>query len=350
VPRKNWRVAAALVWPVLATAAKHHAKVTYGDLAPLIPTSPRAVGRALNPIQDFCLDHGLPPLTAIVVAKATRRPGDGFIAAVPGGLEAAQRSVFSFDWSEVRNPFDGSGAAAGSGAVPQTPPVDLARVSAVDAEAGWSGVTPVTAEDLAARVRAFDDDWGAVDEILYRVCREHPDHTSRRSIMAKLILIGRTYAAGIERLVTPPKGKQAVELIGDCLERHGVEVDAIITGLDGVAEPLTSTAMRLVVRQHGRLTSLLANDITAGKSPRSFVSKYLHFHMPVVPIYDSYCDSLLTRLVPWDADAAFDPPEAVDGAYYHFCVRFLRLCEACRGAGIDATVKDLDAFLWQVPA
>jgi len=54
--------------------------------------------------------------------------------------------------------------------------------------------------------------------------------------------------------------------------------------------------------------------------------------------------------VPWDADAAFDPPEAVDGAYYHFCVRFLRLCEACRGAGIDATVKDLDAFLWQVPA
>src|SRR5664280_500819 len=64
--------------------------------------------------------------------------------------------------------------------------------------------------DLDEASQTFDQDWGAVDEVLYRLCREHPDHKDRRWSTAKVALIGRAYSAGLERRVTPPKGQQAL--------------------------------------------------------------------------------------------------------------------------------------------
>ena len=204
--------------------------------------------------------------------------------------------------------------------------------------------------EVAAAIKAFDADWGAVDELLYRACRDHPDHSDRRSIMAKLALIGRTYSAGVERLFTPGDGRQAIGLIGDCLEHHGAEVDAIITGLADLSEPLSEGAMEAIVGQHGRLTTLLARHATRKASPRSFVSKYLHFHNPVVPLYDSYVVARLGRLVHGDgANRPFECPSEADVEYDRFCVRFFRLYEACRAAGLSVTVKTLDNYLWQVP-
>ncbi len=37
------------------------------------------------------------------------------------------------------------------------------------------------------------------DEILYEMCKNYPDHKKQEIIIGKLILIGRTYAAAIER-------------------------------------------------------------------------------------------------------------------------------------------------------
>lgn len=214
-----------------------------------------------------------------------------------------------------------------------------------------STITVPTADELARAVKAFDEDWGAVDEVLYRVCREHSDHTDRRAIMAKMVLVGRAYSAGIERLVKPPKGGQAVTKIADCLWRQRAEVDTILERLRGIEEPLTSDDMKVIVRQHGRLNALLAQNLTRGRSPRSFVSKYLHFHCPVVPIYDDYCSRSLTRRVRWSESAKpFESPAGADADYYWFCVRFMRLYAACRGEGVEARVKDLDALLWQVRA
>lgn len=155
-----------------------------------------------------------------------------------------------------------------------------------------------TQEELDAVIQAFDESWGAVDEVLYRACREHPLHNDRRAIMCKMVVVGRCYAAGIERLVTPRKGEQAVDRIGDCLARHGAVIDGIIQGLPDPEAPLTPAPMRIVVRQHGRLTRLLARHLTKGRYPTSFVSKYLHFHRPIVPIYDAYCLAGLTKAVP----------------------------------------------------
>ena len=61
-----------------------------------------------------------------------------------------------------------------------------------------------TAEDLARSNAEFDRDWGGVDDVLRELCRRHPGHTDRRSVTAKVVLIGRAYSAGLERRVTPP--------------------------------------------------------------------------------------------------------------------------------------------------
>jgi hypothetical protein len=207
--------------------------------------------------------------------------------------------------------------------------------------------------EIDAWTAAFDQDWGAVDEVLYQVCREHPGHTDRRWTTAKLALIGRAYSAGLERRVSPPKGQQAIVVIADYCEVHGAEIDEILRPLYSIEEPLSLPHLVTIVAVHGRLTDLLVGVTTDGKSPRSFVSKYLHFHNPTVPIYDGYALAGVTRLVRWDAsNIPFACPpggDRVPDGYYQFCVRFWRLLEACRKAGREVTVKSLDGYLWSVP-
>ena len=43
--------------------------------------------------------------------------------------------------------------------------------------------------------------WRAIDETLYHLCRDHPHHDHRPWVNAKILIIGRTYATGIERKV-----------------------------------------------------------------------------------------------------------------------------------------------------
>jgi putative restriction endonuclease len=103
--RKNWIHAAAKIWPLLTEGASKQQLLTYGDIAPFIETNSLNVGRALGPIQDYCLDTDRPPLTAIVVNKGTRLPGAGFIAASIENWREAVRSVHEWDWASVPNPF-----------------------------------------------------------------------------------------------------------------------------------------------------------------------------------------------------------------------------------------------------
>jgi hypothetical protein len=207
-----------------------------------------------------------------------------------------------------------------------------------------------TAKELAAATESFEQDWGGVDRVLYRLCREAPGHGNRPQVTAKLALIGRAYSAGLERCVTPPRGSQAITILADYVCAHGVQFDAVMRPLETLAEPLTAEALATVVTVHGGLLELLRGVTTAGKTPRSFAAKYLHFHNPLVPIYDEYARIGLVRLVRWDsAQLPFERPGIADPDYYEFCVRFWRLYAACRQAGLEVNVKTLDHYLWSVP-
>lgn len=103
--RKNWFNAAGIVWPVLVDAAAKGITIPYEDVAFLISTNPLSVRLALSPIQDFCLDNHLPPLTALVVGKTSGRPGEGFIAWDADDLPSAYQTIFGFAWDGVINPY-----------------------------------------------------------------------------------------------------------------------------------------------------------------------------------------------------------------------------------------------------
>ena len=105
--RKNWDQAAAAIWPALAAAATARRTLTYSELAPLIPTNPLSVGRALGPLQTYCMESGLPPLTVVVVGKTSGVPGNGFVAWDVDDLDEGLEAVFRYPWGTLINPFAG---------------------------------------------------------------------------------------------------------------------------------------------------------------------------------------------------------------------------------------------------
>jgi putative restriction endonuclease len=101
--------AAGVIWPLLTEAGAAGRTVTYTEVAPAIATNPLSVGLALGPIQAYCIENRLAPLTAIVVGMHTGVPGGGFVAWDVDDLPAAIAAVAAQNWDLVGNPFSGFG-------------------------------------------------------------------------------------------------------------------------------------------------------------------------------------------------------------------------------------------------
>jgi len=87
---------AAQIWSLLALAATNRQVLTYELVSKLTGMHAAGLGAALGPIQSYCLMNELPPLTALVVNKATGMPGVGFIAA--SDVPREMMRVFEYDW------------------------------------------------------------------------------------------------------------------------------------------------------------------------------------------------------------------------------------------------------------
>src|SRR5580692_7458528 len=57
-----------------------------------------------------------------------------------------------------------------------------------------------------ATMADYKENWQLTDEVLLRLCRDHPNHDTQASVNAKVIIVGRSYATGIERKVTSTGG------------------------------------------------------------------------------------------------------------------------------------------------
>src|SRR5438270_652726 len=84
------------IWSILGFAARSRQVLTYGILARMVGILPHHLGQFLEPVQSYCLLHGLPPLTAIVVQESTGLPGLGFTASE--NVPQSQANVFVEDW------------------------------------------------------------------------------------------------------------------------------------------------------------------------------------------------------------------------------------------------------------
>jgi hypothetical protein len=199
--------------------------------------------------------------------------------------------------------------------------------------------------DSSRRLRS--ERWALHDQILYDMCRAHPNHTDPGEVNAKVGIIARSYATGIERKIgSDGSQSSALRKLCDFILAKGALVDRALAPLRGLEEPLTPDGLRTIVESHGRLVSMLRKLLRDGQASRSFWSKYLHFHSPVVPVYDSYVAAQLPSHVRWSPKLdVFGPSDSSDEVYRRYVLRFFALYQRVRKERPDVRVKEIDFYL-----
>ena len=133
--------------------------------------------------------------------------------------------------------------------------------------------------------------WKFANEILYDMCKKNPKHEEGQVIVAKIWLIGRSYAAAIERTKEAESAKDFYyeKVVPKILNIHD-ELDGRIAELNEY-ERLSRDNLDKALEAHKFLINEF-HDIT-GQDNRSLASKYLHFHCPsMFYIYDSRAVSI----------------------------------------------------------
>lgn len=198
------------------------------------------------------------------------------------------------------------------------------------------------AEDYRAAVEKYHGGWELLDSVLYRVCSEHPSHSDVPGVTAKVFLIGRAYQTGIERQMKSD-GTQAAAMtrLANYLFAHRQEVDALIAPFLGVEGRVDAHTFAGVAEAHTGLVNLLKGE-TRGKA-QSFVSKYLHFHAPIVPIYDALAVEVIRK---FDlAESQLPPRTGSESKYAAFLRRFVALASEASKTEAGVTSKRLDQYL-----
>ena len=192
--------------------------------------------------------------------------------------------------------------------------------------------------------------WVKARSILYQLCEEHPEHSNDDWIVAKIWLIGRSYAAAVERVQEKDflmaddyyYDKVAQGLHG----KFGKELDTHIFSLKSSNN--TEDRIFEMLETHQLLTSKL-KSIT-GLDKRSLASKYLHFHIPsCFYIYDSRANKTIKIFVRKENHNAIPQSDLYDNHYSDFVYRMLllqkHLCESLPQGLESITPRFLDSFL-----
>jgi len=138
----------------------------------------------------------------------------------------------------------------------------------------------------------------------------------------------------------------SISQVAEKLIARSRTVDRLFGAVSGISEPIDARMLRSIAEVHGEIIQLLQPITRKARLPRTFVSKYLHFHFPAVPIYDSYAESSLRSLVHWEsALEAFEIPKKADDTYARYLMRFLSLYQEAKSRKLRLTVKYLDHYL-----
>ena len=195
------------------------------------------------------------------------------------------------------------------------------------------------------RIANYDDNnsrWRLGNSILYEMVLSHPSHTDENEIVSKLWIIGRTYAAAIER--RPNKAETPGDFYYDYVAPKLInsDIDKKINSLRSYTI-ITRENLPQILSVHKYLMDQFT-DLTQ-KEKRSLTSKYLHFHLPdLFIIYDSRVASVITKFAgkkPRDLDI----PEDADKTYAEFCYKALLIYEALSGTYSDTKPRVIDNIL-----
>jgi hypothetical protein len=201
---------------------------------------------------------------------------------------------------------------------------------------------PITKEDidsiLAPQV------WDLGNRILYDMCRKYPFHRADGEIVAKVWLIGRSYAASIERR------RNAKEVSDDFYET--VVVPAMLKHpidlwLESI-QPTDSPGSPKTVTVHKKLMDLF--HLITNLEKRSLASKYLHFHKPdAFFIYDKRAKQSITKIVPRLNHIPVLKMDEFDLEYRDFVRRCVWLRDHVHKTfGAELTPREIDKLLLMI--
>jgi hypothetical protein len=189
--------------------------------------------------------------------------------------------------------------------------------------------------------------WDLGNKALYSLCEDHPKHDSNEAIIAKVWLIGRAYAAAIERR------REAEDLSDDFYESivaPRIKESRIDQWLASLPPQLTDSWHELgqVITIHKRLTDLFYEMTRLQK--RSLASKYLHFHRRnLFFIYDNRAKTAISKVTPSIKQIREIPCENRDQEYYQFVRRCQWLTDhIAQQHGETLTPRQVDKILLNI--
>jgi hypothetical protein len=197
----------------------------------------------------------------------------------------------------------------------------------------------LTKEQIDEALR--NDSWDFLNEQLYRLCKSNPGHTSTEVILAKTVIIGRTYSATLER----GRGNTNALSSDDFLLEASKMIRDENLGSCFAKLDQTNIDMTISLKIHKKLAGIFHEIST--KEKRSLASKYLHFHFPDhFYIYDSRVKAALTGLVGWKRGAQISESAGID---YEYAILFYRCEEIMRRAsglvGRTLCKREIDKIL-----
>ena len=182
--------------------------------------------------------------------------------------------------------------------------------------------------------------WEFLNGILYDMCSENPEHNNIDIIAGKVILIGRSYAAALERGRGTPGTVDDFyyDKVAHVMKNQAIDsINDPSKNIDKIAE---------VLKTHRMLVDMFA-EIIDGNNPnrRSFASKYLHFHCPrFVYLYDNNAKSAASKIVQYPNKTPLNnlTINEYDEQYGEFVCRILELKAYLR---CNPSPREIDEFL-----
>ena len=191
--------------------------------------------------------------------------------------------------------------------------------------------------------------YSKVDDILYGMCKRWPDHKDIGIVQAKVRIIGRVYAAGLERKGKQDKSKGIYETIAETLHENRASIDPEIKAIKNF-KTLSKASYEKILSLHGNMVRSLRKGTRSKLNFRSFVSKYLHFHTLIVPLFDSRASTTINRpdwypLKHSNARVTIPKRKEYDQVYYRFFVQFLFYFLDLQQQRLNPSVRDADWYL-----
>lgn len=189
--------------------------------------------------------------------------------------------------------------------------------------------------------------WDFGNGILYSLCQNHPRHNCNDVIIAKIWLIGRSYAAAVERRRNAEDGS---DHFYETTVVEKIKNSRLDRWLDDLPNRLVDawSEIGLAITVYKRLMDLFA-DMT-GLDKRSLASKYLHFHRPdMFFLYDTRAKTALGKVTPSIREIPMINAEEADTEY----LALTRRCQWVRDDiyhrfGVELTPRQVDKILLRI--